>query len=128
MTYATPADIAVLLGFSFTPEQNQQAQGFLDDAEWQITNRVPDLAEKIAAGKISAASVQRVEIRAVRRIMLNPDGKDNEKIDDYSFGLNKEVAKSEVTITDEEWSLLLPQGAPGEAFSIKLGGSPRVTR
>ena len=128
MTYATPADIAVLLGFSFTPEQNQQAQGFLDDAEWQIKQRFPDLAERLAAGTVTIETLARVEVRAVRRIMLNPDGKDNEKIDDYSYGFNSDIANSEVAISDEEWSWLLPQGTPGESFSIKLGSSPRVTR
>lgn len=126
MTYAVPADIAVLLGYTFTAEQTAQAQGFLDDAEWQIKDRIPDLAAKITAGDITADAVKRVEIRAVRRVMLNPEGKDNEKVDDYSYGFTDGVAESEVSITDQEWSWLIPQAAPGDAFSIRLGGVPRV--
>lgn len=128
MTYGNPSEVAVLLGFAFTSAQSAQAQAFLDDAEWQIKQRFPDLAERLAAGTVTIETLARVEVRAVRRIMLNPDGKDNEKIDDYSYGFNSDIANSEVAISDEEWSWLLPQGTPGESFSIKLGSSPRVTR
>lgn len=126
MTYVTPDEIAVLLGVTFDTAQTAQCQAFLDDAEEQILERIPDLADRIAAGTVKESAVKRVERRSVRRIMLNTDGKDNEKIDDYSYGLNDSVAESEVFITDEEWGWLIPTTAPGEAFSIKTAGTRRT--
>lgn len=126
MTYATPAEIAVLLGVTFDTAQTAQCQAFLDDVEEQILERIPDLAARITAGTVTETAVKRVERRAVRRVMLNPDGKDNERIEDYSFGRNDSVAESEVFITDEEWAWLIPQVSPGEAFSIKTAGTIRT--
>lgn len=128
MTYAQPAEIAVLLNQTFTDGDTAQCQGFLDEAEGQILRRIPDLADRITAGTVKESDVASVEKRAVRRIMLNPDAKQNEKIDDYSFGRDGVVAESEVVITDEEWSWLIPQTAPGDSFSIALaGGGPHET-
>ena len=126
MTYVLPDEIPVLLGVTFTEAQTAQAQAFLDDVEEQILERIPDLEARIAAGTVKESAVKRVERRAVRRVMLNPDGKDNERIDDYSYGLNDSVAESEVFITDEEWGWLIPMVSPGEAFSIKTAGTRRV--
>ena len=122
-THATPAEIAVLLKQTFDSGDTAQCQGFLDEAEGLILERIPDLEDRIIAGTIAFDTVAAVERRAVRRVMLNPEAKQNEKIDDYSFGRDKGTSTGEVYISDEEWSRLIPQTAPGDSFSIKLGGS-----
>jgi|GEM_PF-5951752 len=128
MTYAQPAEIAVLLGRAFTTEETAQAQGFINDAERQILRKYPTLTAMIAAGTVSVEDVRVVELRAGRRVMLNPDAKQNERTDDYSFGRIGAVADSEVVITDEEWSWLSPSVSTSDSFSIRMSGSgPRET-
>ena len=123
MTYAAPAEIAVLLGRDFLSAETDQCQGFLDEAEGMILERIPDLLAKIAANTITAATVARVERRAVRRVMLNPDGKKTERVDDYSYGRDDTTASGEVYISDEEWSWLIATVSPGDAFSIRPGNA-----
>jgi len=126
-TLAQPSDISPLLGVTFTTVQSAQCQAFIDQAEALIKLRYPNLTG------LDAGTVKLVEIRAVRRVMLNPDAWENARIDDHSFKLNDAVAASEVEITDEEWAFLAPaeSTASSESFSIKLasdGPSERYVR
>lgn len=123
MTYAAPAEVAVLLGRDFLASETAQCQAFLDDAEGQILERLPDLLANLTAGTLTAATIKRVEIRAVRRVMLNPEGKKTERLDDYSFGRDDVTASGEVYISDEEWSWLIPTMTSGDSFTIKGGNA-----
>lgn len=123
MTYGTPTVVATLLGATFTDVQTQQCQGFLDRAERLILSRIPNLAALISAGTVNADDVADVEQSAARRVMLNPLGKDNEKLDDYSYGLTDSVAQSEVVILDDEWAQILRSSQSSGAFSIGLSGA-----
>jgi len=123
MTYAAPDEIATLLGVEFLPAETAQCQAFLDEAEGMILERIPDLLAKIAAATITVETVARVERRAVRRVMLNPEGKKTERVDDYSYGRDDTTASGEVYISDEEWSWLISTVSPGDAFSIRPGNA-----
>ena len=123
MTYATPDEVSVLLGRDFSTAESAQCQGFLDDAEGMILERIPDLIAKIAAGALGFATVARVERRAVRRVMLNPEGKKTERVDDYSYGRDDTTASGEVYISGEEWSWLITTLSSGDAFSIRPGNA-----
>ncbi|MFB9956995.1 Gp19/Gp15/Gp42 family protein [Cellulomonas denverensis] len=77
---------------------------WLSDIEALILSRIPDLAAQIADGHPTEAVVKMVEANAVIRKIKNPDGKQNERIDDYSFGLNTDAARGDLFLTDEEWA------------------------
>lgn len=122
-TYAKPADVAVLLGREFSTAEAAQCQGFLNDAEQQIRLKFPNLDELVEARTIDAATVALVEVRAARRVMLNPEAKQNERIDDYSYGRQGVVAESEVVITDDEWALLAPSATTSDSYSIRMANA-----
>ncbi|GIG27182.1 Gp19/Gp15/Gp42 family protein [Cellulomonas denverensis] len=119
MTYAVLTDVATRLGRPIT-DTNEVAQvnAWLSDIEALILSRIPDLAAQIADGHPTEAVVKMVEANAVIRKIKNPDGKQNERIDDYSFGLNTDAARGDLFLTDEEWALLEPGSGEG-AFTIR---------
>lgn len=124
MTYANVSDVSTRLGRPITdPNEVAQVEAWLDDVEALILARIPDLAENVAAGKPSASLVAMVEANAVVRKVKNPDGKQNERIDDYSYGLNADAARGDLFLTDAEWGLLTPASASG-AFSTRPGFEP----
>lgn len=124
MTYATVADVSTRLGRPIT-DSNEVAQvtAWLGDVEALILARIPDLAALVAAGTPTAPTVVMVEANAVIRKVKNPDGKQNERIDDYSYGLNADAARGDLFLTDAEWSLLRPASTSG-AFSTRPGFEP----
>lgn len=124
MAYADVDDVAVRLGRAVSDAaEEEQIEAWLDEAEQIIAGRIRDLAARIADGRITVATVALVEARAVVRKVKNPDGKQNERIDDYSYGLVEDAAKGEIFITDDEWALLLGTTASGSgAFTIRPAG------
>lgn len=64
-----------------------------------------------------------VEVDSVIRKIKNPDGKQNERIDDYSYGLNEDARRGELFLTDDEWGSILPSGQT-DAFSIRFVANP----
>lgn len=124
MTYATVADVGTRLGRPITePAEVAQVNAWLGDVESLILARVPNLVELVDDGRPTAATVAMIEANAVIRKVKNPDGKQNERIDDYSYGLNADAARGDLFLTDAEWALLLPVSASG-AFSTRPGFEP----
>lgn len=125
MTYAVLADVATRLGRPIT-DANEVAQvnAWLGDVEALILARIPGLAAGVAGGVPSEAVVKMVEANAVVRKVKNPDGKQNERIDDYSYGLNADAARGDLFLTDAEWALLEPGSGEG-AFTIRPQGLDR---
>lgn len=120
MAYAFIDDVSDRLGRAVSDAAEiQQIETWIEDAGRLILRRIPDLATRVAAGTIDRADVVMVEAQAVVRKVKNPDGKQNERIDDYSYGLVKDAARGEVFITDDEWDLLLPIRAPRGSFSVR---------
>lgn len=75
--------------------------------------------------QLDPSDVDMVVVEAVARKVTNPKGKQNERIDDYSYGLNPEEATAQIRITDDEWDLLTPAREVG-AFTIRTDlGRPR---
>lgn len=122
-TYAKPEDVAILLGRAFSTAEVAQCQGFLNDAEQQIRLKFPTLDDLVESHAIEAETVALVEVRAARRVMLNPEAKQNERIDDYSYGRTGVVAESEVVITDEDWSLLAPSATTSDSYSVRMSNA-----
>lgn len=124
MSYATVTDVQVRLGRPIIDtDEIEQVNAWLSDVEALILSRIPDLVARIDEGTIAEAVLVMVEARAVVRKAKNPDGKQNERIDDYSYGLNADAARGEVFLTDEEWGLLLPVGS-ATAFTVRPFGQP----
>lgn len=124
MTYATPQDVADELGrpLSGSAETTQFA-GWLLRVEALILTRIPDLAARIAAGSLDQAVVVSVEAAVAARKALNPAGKQNERIDDYSYGLTDAAASVDLTLTDVEWATLLTAPERRQAFTIRPAAS-----
>ena len=123
--YANLTDVAERLGRPITDsDEVAQVNAWIGDVEQLIAARLPDLDERIAEGRPTLAVVTMVVANAVIRKVKNPDGKQNERIDDYSYGLTEDAARGALFLTDEEWALLAPVGQSG-AFTIKPYGAVR---
>lgn len=124
MSYANVTDVQVRLGRPITSSAEiAQVTAWLTDVEALIKVRIPDLDQRVVTGQIDESIVSLVEAQVVVRKVKNPDGKQNERIDDYSYGLNTDAARGDLFLTDEEWALLLPVSATG-AFTIRPFGEP----
>lgn len=125
MTYASASDVAVSLGRSLTADETTQATALLTRAELLITRRITDLATRIVADAALEDVVVLVESDAVARVLRNPDGVYQERIDDYSFTRDRALSAGTLYISDDEWDMLLT--TPGtsiasEAFTIRPFG------
>lgn len=124
MTYASVADVAAELGRPVPTDEPTVAQWerWLNRVENQILDRIPDLHERVAAGKPTAELVADVEASAVARKALNPEGlrSTTRSIDDASVTKTIDQTRStgELELTDGEWALLLPRPSRG-AFTIR---------
>jgi hypothetical protein len=118
VTYATVADVAVRLGRPIVDSAEvAQTEALLSDVETIIRSRILDLDAQVVEGAPPAATVVMVESNAVVRKLRNPDGKVQERIDDYSYGYAQDAARSDLYLTDDEWALLDP-GSPDGAWTI----------
>ena len=127
MTYATVMDVATRLGRPITdPGEQAQVQAWLEDAEAVILSSIPTLADLVAAGTPTVATLVMVESNAVIRKMRNPEGYTSETIDDYTYRYNEQVRRGDIFLTDDEWGLLLPAGSTGGAFSTRPTFTPDV--
>lgn len=124
MTYANVADVAAELGRPIPTDAPTVAQWnrWLTRIENQILARIPDLADRIAAGDLTASLVGDIEATAVARKALNPEGlrSTTRAIDDGSVTKTIDQTRSagELELTDDEWALLLPRRVRG-AFTIR---------
>lgn len=116
MAFTNIAEIGKRLGRVLTDTAEiDQVGSWIGDVESLIRNRIRDIDDRIAAGDVSADELTRISSNAVIRKVKNPDGKQNERIDDYSYGLVEDAAKGELFLTDDEWASL-------EGFSDASGG------
>lgn len=115
--------VAVTLGVareSLTAVETAQIQDWIGKTERIIKKRLGDLAA------LDPDAVQDVISEVVARRFKNPDGKQNERIDDYGYGLDKETAKNRLYLTDEEWDQLTPDRAERDVGVTLVAGSPGV--
>ena len=118
MSVATVDEVATSLGRPITEQAEvDQVQQWLADAEMQIRLRLGDVQ------LLDPEVVAYVEREAVVLKVRNPDGKQNERIDDYSYGLSEAQARGQVLILDEWWDMLTPDASTA-AFSIRPFGEP----
>ena len=124
MAFANLSDVADRLGRPISdPDEVKQVNAWIADVEVIIRSRIPDIDDQIGDGALSADVVTMVTTNAVVRKALNPTGKQNERIDDYSYGLTEDAARGDLFLTEAEWGLLMPVSASG-AFSVRPGFDP----
>jgi hypothetical protein len=105
MAYAELSDVQARLGRPLTTDEQTQVPTLLSDTEILIKARISDLDDK-ALDDDYLARVKMVEANAVRRLIRNPDGYTSETDGDYTYQINYKLASGDLSITDQEWSLL----------------------
>lgn len=124
MTYASVADVADELGLPTPTDEPTVAQWnrWLTRVENQILDQIPDLHDRVAAGKPTAELVADIEAAVVARKAQNPEGlrSTTRSIDDGSVTktIDQERSAGELELTDREWARLLPRRRRG-AFTIR---------
>lgn len=106
MAFATPTDIEQRLGRELDESEATIVSTRLEDAEELIFQRIPDLAQKIADGKLRQRLVVMVECEAVIRLIRNPEGYTQETDGNYSYTIDARVASGRLSILSEEWTML----------------------
>lgn len=121
MTYANVDNVASELGRTSVTDSGEVAQigVWLVRVEATIKKRIPDLDARVTSGDLTSDLVANVESAIVARKVLNPEGKQNERVDDYSYGRVPEAASVDLEPTDAEWALLLPDTRAFGAFSTR---------
>lgn len=98
------------------------ANAFLGDAWAEIVRRRPNVESDMADEKVSAENVVRVVVAMVLRVLRNPEGYDQESIDDWSGRRNALVADGVLRITDNELDAITPDPSSraGRRYSVRL--------
>lgn len=126
MAYTTVGDVQVRGNRTFSGGESAQVSVWIDDLEADILERIPNLADLIAAGRPTVATIKRVVSGAIIRKLDNPKGLKSRTvaIDDYSTTEVSDNSNSPgwLGLTDDEWTLLLP-GSSGDAFTISPYGA-----
>lgn len=127
MAYAKDTDVAVRLGRTISDQAEiDQINAWIADAEAFIKNKIPDIDQRVSEGSPTAETVKAVVAAAVGRFARNPEGKKDERVDDYSYGLHPDAARAEIHFTDDEWSRLIPTlGAQGAFTAVSIGALAR---
>lgn len=123
MAYAIVKDVEAVLGRrASSEEETEQINAWIKGAELIIQSRLGPLDE------LDSQAVRFVICESVARRVRNPDGIQNERIDDYSYGFNTDAAKASLHITDEEWELLRGRGSSSKAFLPVVKPKPYPAR
>lgn len=121
MAYATHLDVARELGRTITDDDPSvdQINAWIKAVEVLIRKRLGPLDQ------LDADALAVVIPQVVARRVRNPEGKQNERIDDYSYGLTAEAASVDLMLTPTEWELLTPDDDARDdgAFTISPYGA-----
>jgi len=104
---ATVADIEARWR-PLTAQETINAEALLDDAWAMLLSRRPNLEADITAGTVSEENVVRVICAVVLRVLRNPGGLLEEKVDDYSYRRDAATSTGGLYITDDELADLTP--------------------
>ena len=111
MAYANIIDVATTLGRPITdPDEQNQINNWISKTERIISARLGDL------DRLDRQILADVISEVVARRARNPDGKRNERIDDYSYTLDAAASAVELTLTADEWARLSQDGSTSGAY------------
>lgn len=111
-------------------QETINAQTFLDDAWVMLRRHFTDLDVDIVAliatdnalpedDRTLEAAIVRVIVTAVLRVMKNPDGLQQESIDDYTYKRDEAVSAGLLYFGDDELDGLVPgSGSTGRVFMV----------
>lgn len=91
-----------------TDHEQSIAQRWLDDAYGILIGRRPTLEADVVAETVGEDNVIRVVCAMVARVFSNPEGKDREAIDDYSYGRSPVVRDGLLYVTAGELADISP--------------------
>lgn len=119
MSLVQPEEVAIDLGRALAgTTEAAQIQRWINTVERRITHRLGSLHH------LDTEAVRGVVVEVVARRARNPEGKQNERIDDYSYGLSDTSAKPDLWPTEAEWAELTP--AP--VYDVPFSGSVAYQR
>lgn len=98
------------------------ANAFLDDAWAELLSRRPNLEADITAETVSEANVVRVISAMVLRVLRNPEGWDQESIDDWSGRRSSLVADGLLRVTPDELASVTPGRAVRRSVRLVRDG------
>mgnify|MGYP000909618481 CR=1 FL=1 len=102
-------------------QETTNGQTFLEDAWRMLRRRFPDLEAAVAADADLSAEVVRVMATAVLRVMMNPEGKRQESIDDYAWTRDQAVSAGVLYFTADELDAIADEpDTRGPAFSFSM--------
>ena len=128
MAFTSVNEIGKRLGRTITDQAEiDQINSWVADVDALIRSRIRDIDERVTDGRVSVEDLTRVASNAVVRKVKNPDGKQNERIDDYSYGLTEDAARGELFLTDDEWSSIEGFSDSSGAFTIRLPATPGIS-
>jgi hypothetical protein len=108
-----------------TDAEKTVANALLIDAWVELLARIPDLEDRMVAGRVSDALVRRVVAAMAVRVLKNPDAIRQWQIDDASFTRDQLVSSGMLYASPDELGLLLGTPAmppPPLSFSASYGG------
>lgn len=125
MTYAVFTDVATRLGRTISDAlEIAQINAWISDAESLMRERIPGIDASVVLNTPTLDTVKSVIANVVVRKANNPEGKKDERIDDYSYGLHADAARPDIHFTDDEWARLMPAAAGKEgAFTAVSTGT-----
>lgn len=117
---ATPSDVHDRW-LSDTPlPDDGKVQAKLDDAWTLLLTRDSTIDARQTAGTLDANLVRFVLCSMVLRVLLNPEGKRQEAIDDYSWTRDSALSAGEMYVSDAELLLLAPKYTGTTRGSVRL--------
>lgn len=105
--YAEPADLESIWR-PLSEEETSRVSVLMDYASAMVQQAVPDVDTWISDGSLTAQSVRYVVVQMVYRYMLNPEGKRQEQIDDYSWTRDQALSSGGLVLSDDLLSWLRP--------------------
>ncbi|TCO56904.1 Gp19/Gp15/Gp42 family protein [Actinocrispum wychmicini] len=115
MAFAVAKDVQDRLTRDLDENEARIVTTRLADAELLITDKIPDLTDRVATGVLSKKTVVMVESDMVLRLIRNPEGYTQESDGNYSYMISSQVASGRLEVTDTEWHLL---GVRRGAFTL----------
>lgn len=93
---------------TLSAQETANAEAFLGDAWATILGRRPTIDADMTAGTVSVDNVVKVVCAMVLRVLKNPDGYSQERIDDWSGTRDPLTSSGLLVITPEELADITP--------------------
>lgn len=104
--YAQADDVADRWGQAIPQDRVAWVEQQIDDAEEHIADRVGPIADRIAAGRTTAARVEIVVCDMVLRVLKNPSGWRQQSVGPFNHTTDREVSSGRLMLTRNDKRLL----------------------